>query len=218
MCPPYGYVLLWASAAETMAQCSFGDTVSDDGKRRLAVIVGVTTYPYLEKADLAGPENDARLFYELLTNPTGFRFPEENVCLLLNDQATQDSVVNAFEEGLIANARQDDVAVFYFAGHGGQRKDLGGDETDGRDGRQALNVAVAELAPPNVAVPMNNLAQLYKRQGAYAQADQTNLNALEIAEQSLGRSHPLVGTILSIWRCPTWLSGTRPRLPLYLIK
>lgn len=107
--------------------CSFGKTKSADGIRRMAVIVGVTKYPNLRNKDLPGATQDAKRFFDLLTRKSGFSFPEENVCLLQDEDATSANFVHAFNAQLIANAENKDIAVVYFAGHGGQRKDIGSD-------------------------------------------------------------------------------------------
>ncbi|MFM8299162.1 MAG: tetratricopeptide repeat protein, partial [Microcystis aeruginosa] len=43
---------------------------------------------------------------------------------------------------------------------------------------------------PDVAISLNNLAQLYKYQGRYLEAEPLYLQALAIAEQALGENHP----------------------------
>ena len=43
---------------------------------------------------------------------------------------------------------------------------------------------------PDVATSLNNLAELYRSQSRYEQAEPLYLQALEIAEQKLGVNHP----------------------------
>jgi hypothetical protein len=110
------------------------DLIEMDGERRLALIVGVGEYKSARIRDLQGPANDARQVYDLLTGARGqgYGFPKENVCLLVDEQATTKRVKEAFFRVLVEGAREgeDDVAVFYYAGHGSQTKDLNGDESD----------------------------------------------------------------------------------------
>jgi hypothetical protein len=113
--------------------CEFGSAVETNGHRRLALIVGVGQYRADSVPDLEGPPNDARRVYELLTAKNGYGFPKENVCMLLDEQATTGRFRQAFEEGLIGRARSNDVVVFYYAGHGSQINDRNGDEPDGLD-------------------------------------------------------------------------------------
>lgn len=118
---------------DVRAQCPAGQAVEVDGRRRLALVVGVADYQSARVPDLRGTVNDARRVYDLLTERDGFGFPAENVCLLLDEQATTESFRHAFRTTLIERARPDDIAVFYFAGHGSQARDGSGDEPDGWD-------------------------------------------------------------------------------------
>ena len=113
--------------------CPLGDAVEVDGVRRLALIVGVGEYRDDEIPDLPGPPNDAKQVYDLLTDDETFRFPPQNVCLLLNEQADKAAFKEAFERGLVERARENDLAVIYFAGHGSQARDRNQDEPDNRD-------------------------------------------------------------------------------------
>lgn len=119
--------------AATSDTCPLGEAVVTNGHRRLALIVGVGDYLNPDIPDLKGPPNDARAIYHLLTDPQGYGFPKENVCLLLDAAATTGNLQQAWQQGLIARAQRDDVAVVFFAGHGSQRKDQNGDEPDGLD-------------------------------------------------------------------------------------
>ena len=107
----------------TTRSCDFGPAVETDGHRRLALIVGVGQYKNPEVPDLEGPPNDARGIYRLLTDKNGYGFPAENVCLLLDEEATTANFKQAFDKGLIERARPNDVAVIYAAAHGSQAPD-----------------------------------------------------------------------------------------------
>ncbi len=113
--------------------CPLGPPVEIDGKRRLALVVGVGEYRSRKVKDLAGPPRDAERVYRLLTDETGFGYPAENVCLLLDEDATTGQFNEAFERVLVERARAGDIAVIYFAGHGSQTRDADGDEPDGWD-------------------------------------------------------------------------------------
>ena len=114
-------------------QCPLGEAVETEGQRRLALIVGVGEYRSGEVPDLAGPPQDARRFYELLTGRNGYGFPEENVCLLLDGEATTEGFKQGFQRALVSRARANDVVVFFFAGHGSQAPDSNQDEPDELD-------------------------------------------------------------------------------------
>lgn len=121
------------SVANSTAMCSFNEAVETDGYRRLALVVGVGQYKNVHVPDLEGPPNDADRFYHLLTGDNGYGFPAENVCLLLNEEATTANFKEAFDKALVDRARENDVAVIFFAGHGSQAPDKDGDEVDGWD-------------------------------------------------------------------------------------
>ena len=110
--------------------CTMGEPVGTDGHRRLALIVGVGKYRSEKINSLSGPPNDARRVYDLLTGKNGYGFPKENVCLLLNDDATTAHFKEVFEKALVERAQANDVVVFYFAGHGSQARDRNKDEPD----------------------------------------------------------------------------------------
>ena len=69
--------------------------------------------------------------------------------------------------------------------------------------RRALAIDEQSLGPdhPNVAIRLNNLAQLLKATNRLAEAEPLMRRALAIDEQSLGPDHPNVAIETStIWR------------------
>lgn len=115
------------------ASCPTGPVVAQDGIRRLALIVGVGSYQAPSIDTLLGPPNDAARMFTLLTGPGGYGFPAQNVCTLINEQATLATFRKAFDQALVKRAHPGDVVVIYFSGHGTQEPDLNGDEPDGWD-------------------------------------------------------------------------------------
>ena len=113
--------------------CTSASAKETDGIRRLALVVGVGKYKSEKIPSLRGPAKDAQLIYSLLTGPRGYEYPKENVCLLVDEQATMANFRAAFEQALVNRARPKDAVVIYFAGHGSQVTDLNGDEGDGND-------------------------------------------------------------------------------------
>lgn len=86
--------------------------------QKRALLVGVNNYPNLPAySQLKGCVNDVRIMKELLEGP--FRFPPENVNVLTDEQATEQSVRDAMER-LVADCAGDDIVVFHFSGHGSQ--------------------------------------------------------------------------------------------------
>ncbi len=115
--------------------CSLDSVIpSEDGIRRLALIVGVGEYKSPKVPDLLGPPQDAQRFYNLLTDEKGYNFPKQNVCMLLDEQATTADFKAMFQQTLVQRAKAKDVVVVYYAGHGSRVRDINGDESaDGWD-------------------------------------------------------------------------------------
>jgi hypothetical protein len=114
---------------DNTVSCTVGPASETDGHRRLALIVGVGEYKSPDVRDLSGPPNDARRFHKLLTDPRLYRFPEQNVCLLIDRQATTARFKEMFQKGLVDRAQAGDVAVVFFSGHGSIKRDLNYDES-----------------------------------------------------------------------------------------
>lgn len=99
-----------------------------------ALIVGISDYIHFEDVeggDLPGAEHDARRMRDALVVARGF--PEDNVRMLLNHDATKAAIQEGVTGWLVQNARPGDNVVFFFAGHGSQMWDEDGDEDDGLD-------------------------------------------------------------------------------------
>jgi hypothetical protein len=111
------------------SRCPLGEAIKTGNQRRLAVVIGVATQVGNQIfRSLDGPVNDAEAIYALLTGPNGYGFPRENVCLLLEEDATFENVISVFELALVQRAEENDTVVLYFAGHGSQFSDIDGDE------------------------------------------------------------------------------------------
>lgn len=145
--------------------CSFGTaTESADGIRRLAMIVGVGQYKNPKVPSLPGAPEDAKRFYQLLTDKNGYGFPAENVCLLLDEKASTADFKTLFRQTLVQRARPQDVAVFYYAGHGSRIRDLNHDEADEWDETFMLHDARSDGIKDLVDDEFNSLlADLYAK-------------------------------------------------------
>lgn len=111
-----------------------------------ALIVGISDYIHfddVEGGDLPGAENDARGVRDALIGKQGF--PEENVRMLLNHDATRAAIEEAITGWLTSSARPGDQVTIFFAGHGSQMWDESGDEDDGLD----ETLAPADVRPDN---------------------------------------------------------------------
>lgn len=104
-----------------------------NGKRK-ALIVGIN---YIgSKNELRGCINDAHNMWNFLTSRYGYR--PEDIVMLTDDQRdmvripTKANMLRAMQ-WLVNGARANDSLFFHYSGHGGQTKDLDGDEIDGMD-------------------------------------------------------------------------------------
>ena len=109
-------------------QPSTPDVALPPSPARRALLIGIDDYPRLTKLD--GCVNDARLVRSLLVERFGF--PEANLTMLLDAEATREAILAALD-ALVAATGRDDVVVFQFAGHGSQMTDREGDEPSGLD-------------------------------------------------------------------------------------
>jgi len=111
------------------------------GADNRALLVGVSEYPALDKAQwLVGPENDVALAREVLTGDR-FKFPAKNIASLVGWpkkeelRPTRANIAKAFEK-LAKDATKDDLIFILMSGHGSQQPaneqedDI---ETDGLD-------------------------------------------------------------------------------------
>ena len=101
---------------------------------RWAFVVGISDYinfPDAEGGDLPGAEHDARSIRDMLLMK--YKVPEENILMLLNQEATRAAMEEGITGWLVDNARPGDQITIFFAGHGSQMWDESGDEDDGLD-------------------------------------------------------------------------------------
>ena len=106
---------------------------------KYALVIGIANYknaPDYQECnsrfcDLRYTDKDAKEFYQLLKEDlSGFK--DENLSLLLNDEATASAIRGEFGH-YIKTLDKDDLLVFYYSGHGGRETDIGNDESDGMD-------------------------------------------------------------------------------------
>ena len=102
--------------------------LEDASPTRRALLIGINDY--IAVPDLGGAINDVEMISQLLT--TRFGFPEENIELVTNRQATREGILAAIDR-LVESSGPGDVVYLHFSGHGSQVSDLNGDEEDGAD-------------------------------------------------------------------------------------
>lgn len=104
---------------------------SSSGTRR-AVLIGIN-YVGTE-SELSGCHNDVLNIKRYLMAVHGFE--ESNIVLLMDDGKhilpTRNNIMKAFQD-LAQSSRAGDTCVLHYSGHGGNVKDVSGDEPDRRD-------------------------------------------------------------------------------------
>ena len=80
-----------------------------------AVVVGVAAYDHMPA--LRYTDDDAYRFYAFLKSIEGGALPDQQVRLLIDEDATRENILSALEE-VFSMAEKQDLVVFYFSGHG----------------------------------------------------------------------------------------------------
>ncbi|KAK0384323.1 hypothetical protein NLU13_8411 [Sarocladium strictum] len=102
--------------------------------RRKALLIGINYFG--QRGQLRGCINDVRNMTAYLVEHFGYR--REDMVILTDDQQRQMSIptkqnILRAMHWLVKDARPNDSLFFHYSGHGGQTKDLDGDEPDGYD-------------------------------------------------------------------------------------
>ncbi|SPQ25849.1 d6b32f4c-6d2c-43df-94f9-b20fe803550e [Thermothielavioides terrestris] len=102
--------------------------------RRKALLIGINYFN--QRGQLRGCINDVRNMSAYLVENYGYK--REDMVILTDDQQnpmsqpTKQNILRAMH-WLVKDARPNDSLFFHYSGHGGQTKDLDGDEEDGYD-------------------------------------------------------------------------------------
>ena len=99
----------------------FNRAVAQSTPRKLALLIGIDSYPDSSVPNLSGCLTDIEMQYQLLVHRYGFN--PGDVLKVADGEAmepTRDNILQAFEEHLIAQARPGDVVVVHYSGHGGE--------------------------------------------------------------------------------------------------
>ena len=106
--------------------------------RRQAILIGVSTYPYLKGRDLKGPRNDVRLMFDTLRrkgfDPRDITVLADGVPDALHPiDPTRANILAAIDR-VIATLNPGDFLFIEFSGHGAQQPErVPGQEPDGLD-------------------------------------------------------------------------------------
>ena len=96
---------------------------------KYGLIIAIGDYPAKTGWSSISSVNDVPLIKQALLNQG---FSEKNISLLINEEATKEGIIKAFEN-LKAIIKPGDILVIHYSGHGQQIFDDNGDEIDGKD-------------------------------------------------------------------------------------
>jgi len=80
-----------------------------------SVIVGVSTYEHMPA--LRFTDDDAYRFYAFLRSPEGGALPDNQIKILVDEDATRSNIIGALKSTFL-KADENDVIFFYYSGHG----------------------------------------------------------------------------------------------------
>ncbi|MBK8558061.1 MAG: caspase family protein [Lewinellaceae bacterium] len=80
-----------------------------------AVVVGVAAYDHMPV--LRYTDDDAYRFYAFLKSPEGGALPDDQVRILIDEEATRENILETIND-VFAMASDKDLVIFYFSGHG----------------------------------------------------------------------------------------------------
>ena len=80
-----------------------------------SVIVGVSTYEHMPA--LRFTDDDAYRFYAFLRSPEGGALPDNQIKILVDEDATKSNILGALKSTFL-KADENDVIFFYYSGHG----------------------------------------------------------------------------------------------------
>jgi len=123
-----------------------------------AAVIGIDNYQNVRHLKYAA--KDARSFYDHLVKNT--QIPEENITLLVNQEATLMRLRSILGTHLKRKAGKEDMVIIYFAGHGATEKDAMSPDGDGLE-----KYLLPYDANPNdlyaSALPMSEVSRVFNR-------------------------------------------------------
>jgi len=123
-----------------------------------AVVIGINDYPKLPRLKYA--VNDAEAFYRLLVEEN--RVPAENVILLTNEQASLVNLRSTLGTRIKNAARESDMVIIFFAGHGATERDAASPDGDGLE-KYLLPFDADPADLYTTAMPMVEVARIFNR-------------------------------------------------------
>ena len=102
-------------ASESLDLMSQMPVDTDDETKVWAVVIGVSRYNHMPV--LRYSDDDAYKIYAFLKSPEGGALPDEQVRILIDEDATREKILQNLQQTLLKADRNDAVFV-YFSGHG----------------------------------------------------------------------------------------------------
>lgn len=131
---------------------------TESRKNVWAVVIGIDNYQNARHLKYA--TKDAMAFYNHLVKT--IRIPEENVSLLLNDQAHLYKIRSVLGTHLKRKAGKDDMVMIFFAGHGATEEDSMSPDGDGLE--KYILPYDADLKNLYAsALPMSEISKIFNR-------------------------------------------------------
>lgn len=155
-------VNLGTGAIVTGAPASPSVSTSLDDRRGSdrALLIGIDRYQHV--SPLIGTVNDARAMRDWMSSHLGF--DEDEIRMLLDEEATRDNILHSIEDWLIAGTRSGDDAFLYYSGHGFQQRDENDDEDDRLDETLVpVDVTIGSDGVPRGMIADDEVAALMAR-------------------------------------------------------
>ena len=87
----------------------------DEAVKIWAVVIGVSRYDHMPS--LKYTDDDAFHLYAFLKSPEGGALPDEQISLLIDEQASRKNIISSLQQTLY-RADENDVILLYYSGHG----------------------------------------------------------------------------------------------------
>lgn len=111
----YGNPILELDAEDDMIAQEHVAVDNDDKVKIWAVVVGVARYAHMPV--LKYTDDDAYHIYAFLKSPEGGALPDEQIKVLIDDDATRSNIIWSMRQ-VLGQADENDVVLLYFSGHG----------------------------------------------------------------------------------------------------
>lgn len=111
----YGNPITELDAQDDMINQEHVAVDNDDKVKIWAVVVGVARYAHMPV--LKYTDDDAYHIYAFLKSPEGGALPDEQIKVLIDDDATRSNIIRSMRQ-VFLQADENDVVLLYFSGHG----------------------------------------------------------------------------------------------------